>query len=68
MQINDCFKRENFKMKKDIRNLVKTVNVKLQCVKSVCIRSFSGSSFPAFGLNKDQKISEYGLYLGSTII
>ena len=22
MQINDCFKRENFKMKKDIRNLV----------------------------------------------
>ena len=27
----------------------------LQCVKNVCIRSFSGLYFPAFGLNMDQK-------------
>ena len=30
------------------------------CVKSVHIRSFSGPYFPAFGLNTDQKNSEYG--------
>ena len=30
------------------------------CVKSVLIRSFSGPYFPAFGLNTDQKNSEYG--------
>ena len=29
-----------------------------QCVKSVCIRSFSGPYFPAFGLN----IERYGVY------
>ena len=28
-------------------------------VKSVCIWSFSGPFFPAFGLNTDHKISEY---------
>ena len=32
----------------------------MHCVKSVRIRSFSGPCFPAFGLNADQKISEYG--------
>ena len=30
-----------------------------QCVKSVCIRSFSGSYFPTFGLNTER----YGAYL-----
>ena len=30
------------------------------CVKSVCIRSFSGPCLPTFGLNTDQKNSEYG--------
>ena len=30
------------------------------CVKSVRILSFSGLYFPAFGLNTDQKNSEYG--------
>ena len=30
------------------------------CVKSVLIRSFSGPNFPEFGLNTDQKNSEYG--------
>ena len=30
------------------------------CVKSVRIRSFSGLFFLAFGLNTDQKNSEYG--------
>ena len=29
------------------------------CVKSVRIQSFSGPYFPAFGLNMDQKNSEY---------
>ena len=29
-------------------------------VKNVGIRSFSGPYFPAFGLNTDQKNSEYG--------
>ena len=32
----------------------------LHCVKSVHIWSFSGSYFPTFGLNTDQKNSEYG--------
>ena len=33
---------------------------KSHCVKSVRIRRFSGPYFPAFGLNTDQKNSEYG--------
>ena len=48
----------------------------LHCVKSVCIRSYSGSHFPAFGLNipylsvfspnaGDQNNSEYGHFSGS---
>ena len=32
----------------------------IHCVKSVGIRSYSGSCFPAFGLNTDQNNSEYG--------
>ena len=38
----------------------KILNSKIQCVKSVRIRSFSGSCFPAFGLNT--KDSENGLF------
>ena len=34
--------------------------VDYHCVKRVRIRSFSGSYFPALGLNTDQKNSEYG--------
>ena len=30
------------------------------CVKSVRIRSFTGPYFPTFGLNTEQKNSEYG--------
>ena len=53
------------------------------CVKSVCIRSYSGSHFPAFGLNTekysvsshsvqiqeytDQNIFEYGHFLRSVL-
>ena len=29
------------------------------CMKSIRVRSFSGQYFPAFGLNMDQKNSEY---------
>ena len=32
----------------------------INCVKSVHNRRFSGPYFPAFGLNTNQKISEYG--------
>ena len=32
----------------------------LHCMKSVCIRSYSGSYFPTFGLNRDENNSEYG--------
>ena len=40
----------------------------LQCVKSVGIWSFSGPHFPAFGLNTDQKNSEYGHFSSSALI
>ena len=39
--------------------------IAFHCMKSVCIRSFSGRYFPAFGLNTDQKNSEYGDFLHS---
>ena len=35
------------------------------CVKSVCIRSYSGFHFPAFGLKTDQYNTEYGQFLHS---
>ena len=35
------------------------------CVKSVGIRNYSGSHFPAFGPNTDQNNSEYGHFLCS---
>ena len=38
-----------------------------KCVKSACIWSYSGPHFPAFGLNTDQKNSEYGHFSGSAI-
>ena len=34
----------------------------LQCIKNVLIRSFSGPYFLSFGLNTDQKDSEYGYF------
>ena len=37
-----------------------TLETKLHCVKSARVRSFCGSYFPAFGMNTDQKNSEYG--------
>ena len=41
------------------------VTLFLHCMKSVCIRSYSGPYFPAFGLNTDQNNSEYGHFLRS---
>ena len=38
------------------------LNIIQHCVKSVSTRSFSGPYFPPFGLNTDQKNSEYGLF------
>ena len=40
-------------------------NANDHCVKSVRIWSFSGPYVPAFGLNTDQKNSEYGHFLHS---
>ena len=40
----------------------------LHCVKSVRIRSFSTSHFPAFGINMDQKNSEYGHFSRSVTL
>ena len=37
-----------------------TLETKLHCVKSARVWSFCGSYFPAFGMNTDQKNSEYG--------
>ena len=37
-----------------------TLETKLHCVKSARVRSFCGSYFPAFGMNTDQRNSEYG--------
>ena len=43
------------------------LSVIVHCVKSVHIRSYSGSYFPVFGLNTDQNNSEYGHFLCSGI-
>ena len=37
-------------------------------MKSVRIRSYSGSNFPALGLNTDQNNSEYGHVLRSDVL
>ena len=37
-----------------------TLETKLHWVKSARVRSFCGSYFPAFGMNTDQRNSEYG--------
>ena len=37
--------------------------MKIHCLKSVCIRSYSDPHFPAFGLNTDQNNSENGHFL-----
>ena len=37
----------------------------IHCVKSVRSRCYSGSYFPAFGLNRDQSYSEDGRFLRS---
>ena len=42
-----------------VKNTRPTTSIYNHCVKSVCIRSFSGSYFPAFGLNTDR----YGVSL-----
>ena len=44
----------------------KQTNSVQHCVKSVCIQSYSGPYFPAFGLNTDQNNSEYKQFLHST--
>ena len=36
------------------------IDKSIDCVKHVLIWSFPGPYFPAFGLNKDQRNSEYG--------
>ena len=40
----------------------------MHCVKSVRIRSYSGSNFPALGLNTGQNNSEYGHVLRSDVL
>ena len=45
---------------------IKSKSVSKHCVKSIHIWSFSGPYFPAFGLNTDQKNSEYGHFSRST--
>ena len=42
------------------------MKIDVHCVKSVT-QSFSGPYFPAFGLNTDQKNSEYGHFSRSCI-
>ena len=37
-----------------------TISSHIRCFKGVCIRRFYGPYFPVFGLNTDQKNSEYG--------
>ena len=39
------------------------LQIRLHCVKSVRVRSYSGLYFLAFGLNTDQNNSEYGHFL-----
>ena len=48
----------------NVRMLIKELEMS-HCVKSFRVRSFSGLYFPAFGLNTDQKNSEYGHFLRS---
>ena len=40
-------------------------SLSIHCVRSVCILSFSGRYFLAFGLNTDEKNSKYGQFSGS---
>ena len=40
----------------------------MHCVKSVRIRSYTGSNFSALGLNTDQNNSEYGHVLRSDVL
>ena len=44
----------------NVLNEIKTKKYITHCMKSVHIRSFSGLYFLKFGLNMDQKNSEYG--------
>ena len=61
---------ENFSMSQEVLVIALNQCIKwkihqIHKIKSVCIRSYSGPYFPAFGLNTDQNNSEYGHFSGS---